>query len=144
MLFRNKKNKKAQITIFLIIGVVILIVAGVFIYLRQPVDEVTLETSVEKVPLELKPIQNFVESCLNKVSKEALILIGSHGGYIDMLDDSFTSESFNIDTVNPTSADAATLTINPSTHVAYWWLLESPNDCRNCIYTSHDLFREFF
>ncbi|MBT7903438.1 hypothetical protein HN587_06260 [Candidatus Woesearchaeota archaeon] len=132
-----KPNKKAQITMFMIIGIVLVSIFSVFLYFNNGVSESIIEEATETVPLEVKPIQNFVESCLNKISKEAFVVLGSHGGYIDMLDADYAPEQYTIDSMNPTEADGATLTLNPSTHVAYWWMLETENNCNNCNYGSN-------
>ncbi len=129
---RGVNNKKSQITLFIIIGVTLLLVAGTVLYIKRPVDVAELEESIEQVPSEIKPIQDFVTSCLNKNAREALILLGSHGGYIDMNDTEVSGKTFRLDPKEPTESDAAFLGMNPSLHVGYWWFLKSKNKCFNC------------
>ncbi|MEM4637922.1 MAG: hypothetical protein QXK76_02785 [Candidatus Woesearchaeota archaeon] len=86
--FKNKKsernNNKAQVTIFVLLGLVILIAIAIFfyskkslLYVKPPVDNI-------EVTDEIKPIQLFVLNCLKENSKEALIKIGQNGGYINV------------------------------------------------------------
>lgn len=74
-------NKKAQLTPFIIIGIVILIAVSLFLYYRS-----ILVPEPEIVPEDLVPIKNYVESCLSQVSEEAIIAIGSSGGYLRIPD----------------------------------------------------------
>jgi hypothetical protein len=126
------REKKAQITVFIIIGVLIIAAAGLLFLSRRPISEAEIEEVAENVPLELKPVQEFVTSCVYKVSKEALILIGQHGGYIDMSDEKMSKKKFNLKPSDPTESDAAYVTLDPSSHVAYWWSMKSENDCISC------------
>ena len=63
MLHMNK-NRKAQLTIFIILGVIIIVGAGILLLLRGRVAETEVQEVTEEVPLEVKPIQEFVSSCL--------------------------------------------------------------------------------
>lgn len=69
--------KKAQITLFVILGIVILI-SGAFIFYFK--GEVSFKP--EFVEPRFQPIQNYVDSCIDDVSKEALTTIGLNGGYL--------------------------------------------------------------
>ncbi len=74
------KQKKAQITIFIIIGIILLLTVALFIFLRQ---EITFFRPREVVPPELVPVVNFMDNCLNELGTEAAHIIGSTGGYIE-------------------------------------------------------------
>ena len=70
--------KKAQITIFIIVGVVLLLLS-VFIF--------TLPTKELERPSppgdDNEPVKNYIESCLETASTNALLRIGLQGGYIE-------------------------------------------------------------
>jgi len=67
-------SKRGQITLFIVIGVLILIIVGIFLYVRAPVDE-------EEVPRDVAPVKVFVEECLEDIGKEAVIENSIQGGY---------------------------------------------------------------
>lgn len=130
------QNKKAQLTIFIILGVIIVAGAALLLFLREPVEEGTVEESGERIPYEFEPIKEFVTSCLDDVAKEALIKLGQHGGYIDMNDPVLTDRAFTLDPAKPTESDGAFLTLDETHPVAYWWYMTSKSDCSNSCYFS--------
>ena len=76
--YGGKMDKKGQVTIFIIIGIVILIVFGLIFGLRS-----ILSKGNEEIILENNPtIKAYVEQCLDEVSKDAIYLLGERGGYI--------------------------------------------------------------
>lgn len=81
----NKKNKKSQITLFIIIALVLFIIIGLFFYLskysvKKQIGDRT--TKMHKIKIELQPIESYVTQCLDKTAKEGLILLGKQGGYL--------------------------------------------------------------
>lgn len=82
---RNKLGRKSQITVFIIIGIVILIISGLVFYVINYAaqKEAGGESELTEEQLqEIKPIQNYVTFCLDKVSADALQLLGKQGGRI--------------------------------------------------------------
>src|SRR3989338_5292014 len=78
-------KKRCQITLFIIIGIVILIIVGLLVYLATYITKKGIEkeiTKSEKIPLAAQPIKTYIETCLDKTAKDAIILIGKQGGYI--------------------------------------------------------------
>jgi len=67
--------KKAQVTIFIIIGV-ILIAAVIFAMFLKPVPD-GIE---EPIPENFQPINNFIENCVQETSENSIIEIGYKGG----------------------------------------------------------------
>ncbi len=77
---RGTMNKKAQITLFIIIGLVLLLTFGLVIYVTtkkvtQPVEELI-------VPDDVRSIYDYIATCLSETSREALGILGQQGGYI--------------------------------------------------------------
>jgi len=68
-------NKKAQVTIFIIIAIVI--VVGVIIYFA--IDK-SISTNI---PSELQPVYDYYLSCLEDTSRQGISLLGEQGGYIE-------------------------------------------------------------
>ena len=80
------KSKKGQVTIFVIIGIVILFAFAGFLYITKTVakDELTTEGEpiIASVPQNFKPIQEYTENCLAQIGERGLLLLGQQGGYI--------------------------------------------------------------
>ena len=84
--FRN--SKKAQITTFIIIGVVLLIIVGLIYFLRPVPEEII-------VPPEAQPVKLFIDECLEGVSNTGIRLIARQGGYF-VKDDALNFEEGTI------------------------------------------------
>lgn len=85
---RNKmdknNNRRAQITVFVLLGLVIIITVALIFYLRS--SNIIVKPPVDNLEVtdEIKPIQTYVLNCLKENSKEALIKLGQNGGYINV------------------------------------------------------------
>jgi len=79
------KKKRAQVTIYVIIGIIILFLAILMLYLRGTTEkEMGMQELViaQKIPREVMPITNYVTTQLDDAIKKGLFLIGRQGGYI--------------------------------------------------------------
>ncbi|MBW3001732.1 hypothetical protein KY338_01060 [Candidatus Woesearchaeota archaeon] len=75
--------KNAQITVFMIIGIVILFGAGLLVYMAMIQPEKTGEEKVAAQALRqsaVRPVKDYITSCLEIVSSDALDFIGKQGG----------------------------------------------------------------
>lgn len=125
-----QQNKKGQVTIFIIIGIIILFVfAGVLYFTKYTVtDQTTVEGTpiVSSVPAEFQPLQTYTENCVRNTAKQGLKLLGQQGGYIyPELSGKFT--------LTPTEADGIFL---GSLSVPYWHYKKNPSSDQENIYTS--------
>lgn len=75
-------TKKAQVTAFIIIGIILLLLIGMFYYLQR--TYLTAQFPEEELPEEIKPIKLAVESCLSAVLDDAVTFVGLRGGYYTM------------------------------------------------------------
>ncbi|MFC1741000.1 hypothetical protein ACFL3V_00500 [Nanoarchaeota archaeon] len=76
-LFPN--NRKAQITIFIIIGIIIIFSVGIYSYVRsQGVSPAKMLQP--KAP----PVVQFIDACIDKTATEAIRAMGDQGGYISV------------------------------------------------------------
>jgi hypothetical protein len=73
-------NKKGQVSIFVILGVVILVGVVLFFNLN--------DSEIEKVDIEVQPIYAFFENCIEKEGKDAIKYLGETGGYFDVPENS--------------------------------------------------------
>ncbi|MBW2978208.1 hypothetical protein KY331_05150 [Candidatus Woesearchaeota archaeon] len=128
-------KKRGQITLFIILGVIILFAVFTFFFIRsRVVKRAIIEEipAVVSIPIEFEPIRQFTQECLEKVGTEGLKLLGEGGGYIY-----FEDFGISVSSQNPTEADALEFAPNSGLYVPYWWYLKAPNDCRgNCLFSS--------
>lgn len=133
------RQKKAQITIFIIVSLVVIIGAIIFFYATQKAQEGVepeIEVIQERIPVEFDPIKNYVNECAYSVSVEGLKIIGKQGGYISFTDKTLNKEPFII-TPSPTESDAVLFTKNSDLRIPYWWYLKSANNCNaDCRFAS--------
>ena len=118
--------KKGQVTVFIIIGIILVISVGIFIYLYQaeiirPFEEVAVP-SIAKAPAEVQPIQDYVSICVEATARDALQRIGDYGGYMD-------GSTFLYNSFIPTEGEAVQFSRDSDLIIPYWWFLESGNDC---------------
>lgn len=72
-------NKKAQISVFIIIGIVIIIaLVAYFAVTNKSISP----QAAQKMSLQSKSINSFVQSCLTQKSEEAVFILGLQGGQI--------------------------------------------------------------
>ncbi len=119
--------KRGQVTLFIIIGVALLLGFALFLLLRKPV-EVTL-------PPSLAPVQEHVHNCLRLTTIDALKRLAAHGGYLNPARDA--GRELTIDPNNPTESDA--ILLNPADNesiVPYWYYLAGSNRCAVCLLTT--------
>lgn len=80
-------EKRGQVTIFIILGIVILALVLFFLYIKARVylGPATVENLMEEFP----PIVGHVKDCLIGASDKYIILIGRQGGYLDPPENSY-------------------------------------------------------
>lgn len=124
--------KRGQVTIFILLGLVILIGIALFAFLSQEKTKQTQmkEPHVDEVPATYSTMQEYVISCVRKIGKEGVKKAGQHGGYINISDPTYTSKSFEKN-IKPTNSDVVYLS-DMSHPVPYYWHMETDNKCRNC------------
>lgn len=80
---------KGQVTSFIIVGIVILLIAGTIFYLRQnSFEDVDV---LDYSPEDLSPVESYLVSCLEDSAHRALVIVGMQGGYIDLPGNIYTS-----------------------------------------------------
>jgi hypothetical protein len=126
-----RSNKKAQITLFVIIGLVLLILV-IIILLISRYRKTGPGTEPGSQPiLTISPVENYVKQCLYLVGKDGVQKLGAHGGYI-------YPERFGIISNAAMPTESTGVSIFPDSEVVpYWFYMKSPNKClTNCIVTS--------
>ncbi len=85
-------NKKGQVTIFILAGIIIIFIMGLFIYFRFYIIKSSIfseETRGIVVPQQLKAVKNSIDECLEDTSKDAVLDVLRHGGYHNLQENSF-------------------------------------------------------
>jgi len=84
------KTKKAQVTIFIIVGIVMLLAVALVLLLQKQIVSFKVD---ELIPTEKGKVETYLTSCIQQAGDEALFLIGTQGGYIDVPKDIQTDAS---------------------------------------------------
>lgn len=133
-------SKKGQITVFIIIGILLIAVIGIVLYLQRGQEVAQAQETIVRsiqVPAEMRPLQDFVQTCMYEVGKDGLNKLGQRGGYLE------PRQRYN--PIEPTEGAAVQFSPDSTMHVPYWWHLESRNACAgDCAFASErpPLFRE--
>ncbi len=123
-------RKRGQVSVFIIIGILLILFVGIALFIRSIITEDT-EQQPEDIPSEFYPVKIFIEQCISRTASEAIQLIGESGGYTNLDEFGITHTS------DPTTSQAVQFSPESSLNVAYWWYLKSSNDCSgNCEFSS--------
>ncbi len=115
-------SQRGQITIFIIVGVLMLFLFAAVLYLVKTTKEAPLlaeeEPVLATVPSEFQPLTIYTENCLQQVGKRGLVILGQQGGYIypDLVGEYSSTQ--------PSEADGLLL---ESLKVPYWNFNDNPN-----------------
>lgn len=74
-----ESKKRGQLTLFMILGIILVIAIILVIVLRE---RLTIFLPERIVPTETSAIQRFIEGCAESVAQEGLAILGAQGGYI--------------------------------------------------------------
>ncbi|MBN1544082.1 hypothetical protein JW898_01315 [Candidatus Woesearchaeota archaeon] len=132
-------GRRAQITVFMIVGIILLFSSALLFYIRGQIVEGIPEEfipTIEEVPLEAQPVKVFVEDCMKRMGEVAFRQAGLHAGYIDPSDSGMSGREFMVG-IEPTESDALMMMGSDNSRVPYWWYLKSRNTCSgNCEFGS--------
>lgn len=77
----NIPGSQGQVTIFIIIGILLVLVITLVIFVRK---EIITFKPEEIIPTEKGKVENFITSCIDQVGNDALVRVGLQGGYIEL------------------------------------------------------------
>jgi hypothetical protein len=78
------KNKRGQITVFVILGLVLLISVGLYFVIKENASEDKPDVPQPLTNKEIASLYEFTNKCLYDVTKDALILAGRNGGFTSL------------------------------------------------------------
>jgi len=124
-------SSRGQVTVFIIIGIILVFAFAGILYVTQNVSESQLETQetilTSSVPQAFAPVQFYTENCLEQIAKRGLLILGEQGGYInpDLIGDFSLSD--------PTEHDGIYL---EPLKVPYWHYNQNPNQANEMAFAS--------
>lgn len=125
--------KRGQVTLFVLLGIALLLIVLLFLFLRHR----NAEPVMENIPAEFQPVQEHVQDCLRLTTIDALKSLAMHGGYLDPLDPKETGRAYYLDPYQPTASEL--LRLNPADNessIPYYYYLAGQNDCLLCLLNS--------
>ncbi len=123
--------KRGQLTIFVIIGIVLLVLIAMLLVITR--TRVELEP-VRTVPAEFEPLRQHVLECVQLIGSDAIKEVASHGGYLDPL---HHDPAFLLDQSHPVESDLVLFnSADTSSAVPYYFYLQSPSTCSACSFSS--------
>lgn len=79
------KLKRSQVTMLMIFGIVIFIAISLVLYISKSAVKKQSQQNIKKThgaSVEAQPIKEFIVKCMDKLAKDAAVLLGKQGGYI--------------------------------------------------------------
>ena len=107
-----QSSRSGQITVFIIIGLILLLTVGVIIYFQYAYKKTpTFELSKD-------PVTAYVQQCLVDITKEGVLLAGQNGGYI--FQEELTDKQKEYLQLLPFNSDTLILA-NGKQQLRYWY-----------------------
>ncbi len=108
-------NKRGQVSLFVIIGVIIVILVGLGIYYRGSIISLLggKNAQSEAFDSNINVVKNYVDTCLYQTTEEGIYVVSLQGGYLDIPEDSSVLDGFNV--------MSNSLTVLPGLYVPYWY-----------------------
>jgi hypothetical protein len=111
-------EKRGQVTVFVIIGIVIVAAAvTVFIYQRN-VQENKLDSAkaaASAIPPRALIVKDFIDGCVSEVAREGVFILGERAGYIDVPEDGLSGSNVNFFSNN------LEIFSGSGVKIPYWW-----------------------
>ncbi len=108
----DKMKKRGQVSVFIILGIVIVVVLGSVVYLNN--SSIKDKLIKQNINEEFVPVKNYFDSCIKDVTLQGANVLGSQGGYITIPQDNLP--------VNPIEPFSNRLQVfgNDAVEVPYW------------------------
>ena len=130
-------NKKSQITLFIILGLILLGAAVAYYTFSTTRTEKQLEVGqvmTEQVPAELSPLKLHIEDCLEKSLKNAIKRVGDYGGFLD-------TSQFSPNPYFSTQGNAVPYMPGSEYMIPYWYYMKSDDECMSGCEFSYEMLR---
>jgi len=77
------QKRKGQLTVFIILGIILLLSIATVIYFTQQRTTAPIERTIT-VPEEVEQVYDYVATCVEQIGKNGLITLGTQAGYISV------------------------------------------------------------
>ncbi len=91
-------NKKGQITIFIVLGILLIIIIGFFIFSNNSAQKKTLSQNGEdfvEINSKSEAVKMDVEKCIEDVAEESIFTLGRYGGQTELVGNYFDNRVFD-------------------------------------------------
>jgi len=105
-------QKRGQVTVFIIVGLIILISVGTTVYIANKSKRIKEHVDISK---EVEPIVNYIEDCISDIAADGVTVLGAQGGYIYVPED-----KTGIHLLNP-HPNALDVFGNGAMYAPYWF-----------------------
>ncbi len=129
-------EKRGQVTLFVIVGILIVVLVSIGIYYRANIANVFREDQLvqdEAFAQNTDVLKNYISSCLAETTTQGADLLGLQGGYIHLPEDPLAIEN--------TGSLSNKLVMLPGLDVAYWYY-ETQNGIQKTQIPSNDYMQE--
>jgi len=79
------KHKRGQITIFIIMGIVLLVVVSFLLYYESELSQRDKGIDISKLPSDVAPVKVFIDSCIKQVVEDGIVWVSLQGGYYEVM-----------------------------------------------------------
>ena len=128
------KGKKGQVTIFIILGILLLLATAIIVYLNVIGEGTTIKEQIpqeEKLPGELDSVRVAVKKCLHETTKDGLEELGMQAGWVSTRDEKLAGREFNF-VPDDTNSDGMAM---KNLQVPYWTFMDDDNYCqKDCMF----------
>ncbi|MBI4449066.1 hypothetical protein HY641_03505 [Candidatus Woesearchaeota archaeon] len=116
-------KRSAQVTVFIIIGLLILLIVSFLLYTGRLRIGAISQRGFERVIIDpdFQQLFDYVTDCIRQSGEDALRRVGEHGGYV--------TPKFRLNADRPTEAQAIEFSPGSEMVLPYYWFLEDSNEC---------------
>ena len=78
-------KQKSQVTMLMIVGLVLFIIVSFVLYISKSAIKKQSQQNIKKTQetaIDVQPIKEFIVKCIDKLAKDAIVLLGKQGGII--------------------------------------------------------------
>jgi hypothetical protein len=111
-----KQQKKGQVTIFILTGLIFMIAIGVGVVLlsEDKVDDESVILETQESVFEARPVQQYISACLEQTLQQGIEAVARNGGYLNPIHD------FDI-SLQPTESE---MIVRGPNHLPYWFYFD--------------------
>jgi hypothetical protein len=128
-------SKRGQVTIYIIVGIVILAVFGMIFFFRNELVRQDFESEMSNVviPAQLKPVKGYIDECIEDTVLRGARVLGSSGGYLEIPEDDIPRSVVN---------EFSNSLMLGENEVAYWYYKSANNLDKTQIPTEESMEEE--